>query len=209
MKSAVEQTKLLDALKHENGMVLLWGFPCLISPVIGVLVHNRIAEQLNGPESLRKMNYFAEKFQANMGVRITGEKFGFAKTYQNKKDLLMFSSSQSELLGYGKQEWVKTDFDNGFFILKMDSSYAKVYKETMGLSKSPVCHWNAGAWSGVLDYILGKPTACIENSCIAQGKPSCEFIIKPVDKWDKKDPLVKANSYVFDKVQLELGKVRM
>lgn len=209
MPSVVEKTLRFDALKHEKGEVTLWGHSCLINPIIGVLVRDRLTQQLVKGDTRKKIDYFSEKFQAYMGVRITGEKFGYSQTFQKKKDLLLFSSGQSDLLGYGSSEWVRMDFANEHFVLHMNCTYAKVYKATLGLSKEPVDYWNAGAWAGVLDYILGKKTACIETSCIAKGQKYCEFVIRPLEKWDKKDPLVKANKFVFEDVVPQLGKVKL
>lgn len=209
MRTISKGTQLFKAMKYDEGSIKLWGHACLLNPVIGVLVKNRLMEQLGDSKSMKQINYFAEKFQAFMGVKITGEQFGFAKTYKNKKDLLEFSGGQFELLGYGKVKWVRRDFKNEVFIVRMQSPYAAIYKETLGFSKWPVDYWNAGGWAGCLEYILGKKVACIETACIAQGKGYCEFVIQPIDKWDKKTPLAKKNSFVFKEIAPKLGKVKL
>jgi predicted hydrocarbon binding protein len=209
MDSITKKTKLFDELKHKEGTVTLWGHSCFISPIVGLLARDKLLEKIISKDDVNKTNYFAGKFQSFMGVKITGERFGYAKTYKNKKDLLEFSSGQFELLGYGNVEWARMDFKNELFIVRMKSPLSDTYRKTFGLNKSSVDFWNAGAWAGCLEYILGKKVVCIETSCIASGKRICEFVIKPENKWDKKDSVVKDNLFLFDDFDLKVSKIHL
>ena len=206
MEKLIRKTQLFKQLKYEDGEVRLYGTPCFISPTIGVLAKDKIIEEIAGIKKQQEANYFAEKIQARIGVEITGEKFGYAKTFKNKKDLLMFSGQQFELLGYGRAEWVRIDFENEIFIVRMKSPYAELYRKNIGLSKYRVDYWNAGGWAGCIEYVIGKKAGCIETSCIAQGKPYCEFVIRPLSRFDKKDPRVKQNSFIFKDLKTDLSK---
>ncbi|MCM2325088.1 MAG: hypothetical protein NDI94_01375 [Candidatus Woesearchaeota archaeon] len=208
-EKVIEKVHLFDALKHEEGRVTLWGHTCFLNPIEGAVLKDKLIGEASSDEMQKKISYFTEKFQANFGVKMTGEKFGYAKTYKNKKDLLEFSSGQFELLGYGKVTWVRMDFDRGVFIVKMNSPYAEGYRNIYGFSKTPVDYWNAGGWAGCLQYVLGKEVVCIETSCIAKGNQHCEFMIKPVDQWDKDDPLVKDNHFLFKAFKMNSGTMKM
>ena len=38
----------------------------------------------------------------------------------------------------------------------------------------------------------------METRCVVNGKPECEFVAKPINNWDKKNPLYKSQK--IDKI---------
>lgn len=208
MRSITERTEIFKQLKREKDGIKIWDHFCQISPIDGIIAKNMLIKKYNNTAKLKAINYHSEKFQAFIGIKITNEKFGFSKTYQDKKKLLNFTAGQFELFGMGSFEWIKQDFKNELFIVKMISPYAKTYVENLGLSKDTVDEWNAGAWAGCIEYILNKKVGCIETSCIAQGKKYCEFVIKPLNKWNKQEKIVKENKHIFEDPKLKFKKIR-
>jgi predicted hydrocarbon binding protein len=188
----LQKVMRFQAIKHRDGKFLLWGIPCFISQLYAYVYLCRLIENRFGKKENMNLNYNFGKLQAREGFRMISERFGYAETIRDKKMMLEFNSGQAELVGIGSLDWVKMDFEKNYFILRVKSPIAEEHKRFFGLQREPVDHFIRGEMTAYIEEISGKKIFTLEKICIAMGKPCCEFIAKPVEEWDKNDPLVKS-----------------
>ena len=80
------------------------------------------------------------------------------------------------LLGWGRLDVVAEDPSARRFLVSLeDSPIAEAY----GDSKRPVCHLLAGWIAGTAQAVLAEDLLCEEVACRAQGRPRCEFRLRP------------------------------
>ena len=97
--------------------------------------------------------------------------------------------------GTVRVETVHNDFDfktkrfSGEFIWH-DSVEAEQIARDGLRSSSPCCWTLVGYASGYATAFFGKPILYQEKSCIAQGKPHCRVVGKPIEEWKSDDPAV-------------------
>lgn len=92
-------------------------------------------------------------------------------------DALNRVADSMALLGWGRLEVTTTDAAAQRYMLTLENS---PIAEAYGPSKKPVCHILAGWLAGVADNILGRNLLCEEVACRSQGKPRCEFELRPM-----------------------------
>lgn len=201
----LQRVARFKAMEHKDGKFFIWNVPGLISQLYSVVYLQRNLEKECGLDKTMNALYSMGFFQAENGVKIINEKFGYAKTISDKKKLIEFNSGQAEMVGSGKMKLVRVDFQNNLFIIKMKSNIALEYKKFFGLQKNSVDHFVRGALSGLISPIIEKETLCIETKCVAMGNPFCEFVSKPLDDWDKNDPLFKSQKVEKIKNMKDLG----
>lgn len=199
----LQKTLMKQHLNFKDGKLYLWGNPCFIDPVYIQIYYSRLIQKKCGEKEANKIRYYTAKIQALAGNKITNKRFGYAKTINDKKKLFLFNCGQTELLGLGKFQWIKLDFDKEIFICNTISPFAEAYKKFYGLQNQVVDFWLMGSWAGALEYILGKKMFAIESNCFAKGDKCCQFIIRPIKKWQKTDALYKRFSYILDEVFYE------
>lgn len=185
------------ALRHNDGKFFIWDNPSLIDPILNQIHYYLLSSESIGRDNADSLRYYSGKLQSNIGVRIINQRFGYARTIKEKKDLEQFNHGQIALMGFGAIEAIRMDFSEELFIHKGVSSFAEEYKKIFGVSKTPVDYWLCGSYAGALEVTQEKPMFTIETKCVAKGDPYCEFVTKPLDKWDKKDPLVKNNNFLL------------
>jgi predicted hydrocarbon binding protein len=101
-------------------------------------------------------------------------------------ELLHLFCEHATQLGWG--DWqleVMQPHEKGLAIRVRNSPIAEAY----GQSDQPVCHLLAGAVSGACEFICHMPSACIEQTCAAQGASDCLFVasghdVAAQDSWD-------------------------
>ncbi len=81
------------------------------------------------------------------------------------------------LLGWGRLELGAIDPGAHRFLVTLENS---PIAEAYGESKRPVCHLLAGWVAGIAERVLGRSFLCEEMSCVSQGKPRCEFQLRPM-----------------------------
>jgi len=69
-----------------------------------------------------------------------------------------------------------------------NSKLAKLY----GNIGKPVDHIPRGWFAGAACVFFGKDVDAVETKCIAKGDEYCEFIIKPKNRFDFNNDLVKS-----------------
>lgn len=175
------------AFKHENGKLFLWGIPGFLTATYVTVYQMKLFEKEIGQKKLESLIYALGKFQGKEGFKIMTEKFGYAQTFQDKKKLLEFQTGQTEIVGVGSFSWAMMDFENEIFIIKGKSTLAEEYKRIFGMNKFPIDYLLRGAFAAFIEELLKKKVFCIETKCIVEGKDECEFVIKPLEKWDKKE----------------------
>lgn len=99
------------------------------------------------------------------------------------------------LTGTVRVETVHNDFDfkrgrfSGEFI--WHNSVEAEHIASKGLRTTEPCCWTlVGYASGYASSFFGKPIFYKEVTCIAQGKPHCRVVGKPLEDWKPDDPAV-------------------
>lgn len=192
------------SMEHKDGKFLLWGTPCLISPLnVTVFLFKFLGENY-GFDTAKECMYFTGKFQAKLGIYIINKRFGYAKTILDKRRLLEFNTTQTEVLGLGQWHWKRMGLGtDNIFIVYGISPFAEMYKRLFGMSKDVVDYFHMGIAAGGIEATVTEKMVCIEETCVAKGDSYCQFITKPIDQWDRNDKLVKQNKFLFEKSDLD------
>lgn len=186
----LQKVMRLRAMKYtDNGGINLWGVPAGFFMMYAEVYLQRLMEKQIGMKKASSLLYAYGALQSGQGFKVISERFGYAKTIPDKVKLLKFNSGQSEMVGRGKYEWIKLDFEDEVFIAKGISTTAKEYKRFFGMQKEPIDHYMRGGANAYVELVTGKKCFTAETRCIAKGDKHCEFMTKPIGKWDKKDPL--------------------
>ena len=80
------------------------------------------------------------------------------------------------LLGWGRFDVSAEDASARLFLVTLGNS---AIAEAYGESKKPVCHLLAGWIAGTSEAVLDENLLCEETVCRSQGKPRCEFHLRP------------------------------
>lgn len=181
------------SLQYKKGKLLLWSIPAILTPVYSNVFLQRLMEKELGTKKTQSIFYALGNFQSKQTFQMISERFGYAKSVNDKKKLLIFNTGQAEMAGLGIWEWIKIDLDNNILIAKGKSSFAEEYKKFFGLSP-PVDYIMRGHANAFAEETTGKKMFTVETMCIANGKPYCEIVCKPIESWDKNDALFKEQS---------------
>ena len=190
----VQKTLATKAFHFEDGKVFLWDTPCFMDPIQIQTYYHRLNEHHTGFEVANRIRYYTAKVQSMTGMKIVNQRFGYAETLREKEQLLQLNTGQAELLGLGKFTWVRIDFENELFIGNCISPFAEEFRRFYGAQDHPIDSWLMGCWAGCIESIIGKKSLCLEVLCIGKGDKECQFVVKPLEKWD-------ANDDVFKKLQ--------
>lgn len=177
--------------KWENGEIRLFNTPLFMGCAHREVSRDHLLNLNCGEKKSMSMIYQLGLINGKDAFAIYSKFYGKPKTVFEMSKTLDFQIKQSEVIGRGITRWAKKDFKNKIFVMHLDSTYAKLYKKKIGLSKKAVDHLVRGIVARYLELILDEPCLCIETRCIAKGDRYCEFTIKPLKKWDKKHKLVK------------------
>jgi predicted hydrocarbon binding protein len=195
----IQRVLRFKSMKYtDGGGIKLWGIPAEFFMMYAEVYLQRLIEKEFGVKKASSLIYAKGSLQAGQGFKMISERFGYAKTIPDKKKLLEFNIGQTAMVGMGKSEWIKMDFENEVFVFKCNSTTAREYKRFFGTQKQSVDHFLRGGVNAYVEQALKKKTFTVETKCIAMGDKCCEFIIKPIDKWNKNDPLFKEQA--IDKI---------
>ena len=175
------------AFKHKDGKFFLFDVPGILVPLYNKIYEQRLLETKFGVKKAASILYASGYLQGKQGFRMTAERFGYAKTLPNKKELLDFTTGQGDLIGLGSFKWVRVDFKNNIFVMRGKSALAMEFKKFFGLQKKPLDHCVRCESAAFIEEITKQKMLSVETSCISMGKPYCEFVVKPIKNWDKKD----------------------
>ena len=177
------------AIKHEKeGKLTLWGIPAHLRPNYSDVFLQSLMEKRLGSKETSSIIYAMGKFQSIQTFKMVSERFGYAKSIQDKAKLLRFNTGQAELAGLGSGEWIRLDFKNNIYILKGKSTFASEYRRFFGNQKSPVDYFIRGCLAAYIETAIGKKNMfCIETSCIASGSGYCEYIVRETKSFTKKE----------------------
>ncbi len=201
----LQRVMKFKAMQHKDGKFLLWGIPSIISEMYTFVYLQRLLENELGNKKAASILYSMGYLQAENGIRMVSDRFGYAKTIKDKRKLMEFNTGQCEMVGMGSVKCIMTDFKNEIFIIRGESTVAHEYKRFFGIQKNQVDHILRGAIGALVDLLINKKCLCVETKCLATGKQYCEFLVKPLDKWDNKDPLFKSQQIERVKNMKELG----
>ncbi|MCA9478630.1 MAG: 4-vinyl reductase [Nanoarchaeota archaeon] len=150
----------------------------------------RVLEQEFGRKEAMKVLYWQGKFQSIQGISINDKKHGYVKKIPEKIQRMKFIAKQSELTGVGIFELKKIDFEKEHFVITSNSSFAHEYRTFIGKQDKPIDFFMRGQIVASIEYYLGKECLCIQTKCIGMGDQYSEYTVRPVDAWNKEDPLV-------------------
>jgi len=177
-------------LKHENGKLYIWGLPVLMTAVYVNLFLYKLIEHKVGKEITKTIFYSLGRFQAKYGTRILAERFGYKEKLQDFKKLLDQTLFNTSLLGFGNFKIKLFDFEKKLFVVAGASSIAEEFKKFFK-NKEHIDHYLRGGLAGIFEELSREKYFCLETKCIANGDLACEFVLKPLDKFDKNDGLFK------------------
>jgi predicted hydrocarbon binding protein len=110
------------------------------------------------------------------------------KSSLNVDDVEKWGSGIVTLAGWGEAVLKEMKRDEGYMVYNLNKS---IVAELYGKSDHCVDHMFRGLVAGAAKVTFKKDVDCIETKCVAKGDLTCEFIIQPKQKFDKKNPLVK------------------
>jgi predicted hydrocarbon binding protein len=94
----------------------------------------------------------------------------------------------AEMGGWGQFEFININVKGKSLICHVTNSPFAKLTTNRG---QKVCHMIRGLLAGGAAVGFNKDVECVETMCIADGSHLCEFIVKPVGKFDRRDDLVK------------------
>lgn len=209
------QSKMLQrvlgfrALEHREGKLFLWNTLATLWSLPVLSYFWKLLEHQCGEKTSCEILYNTGRFQALQGMGRINKRFGYAKKIHSKKKLVEFNLEHSELLGLGRFNLIISDFKKERFVIAGRSSFAEERKRLFGIQKKACDHYLRGCGTGIFEYTLGKKMFCLEKRCVVMNHKRCEFVIKPEERWDKKDPLVREQwvSWLADPGELGFKKV--
>ncbi|MBW2966526.1 4-vinyl reductase [Candidatus Woesearchaeota archaeon] len=191
LPNLLEKVIRFKALRWKNGKLALFDVPGILFQLYAFAYKQRLLENQLGIKKAANIYYRVGKFQGKQGVRMTSERFGYAKTFIDKKRLLEFNVQQSNLVGFGEMKWAKIDFNKNIFVMVGKSALAEEYVRFFGLQKNPIDYFLRGCTTAIIEEVVDRKMLCIETKCIAKGNRYCEFVVRPIEDWDKKSLLFK------------------
>jgi predicted hydrocarbon binding protein len=205
----LEKIIRFHAFQWKDGKIILWNVPGYLSPLFVVVYQQKLMEKKCGHKASADFFYNVGKFQGIQTFRVIAKSYGYGNLIKDKKKLLDFQTGQSALVGVGKYKWVRFDLTNKIFVVRGRSSFADEYSAIFGIQKVPVCHLVRGLSAGFIEELIGEKCLAIETSCCAMAKPVCEFVVRPLKNWDKKDSVVRSQwvEKIYDLKNLKIGKV--
>ncbi|MBI2938358.1 MAG: hypothetical protein HYY22_09135 [Thaumarchaeota archaeon] len=171
MVSFVDKLLLGRELKFEEGRLSIFDQRVLIVPVelILLLIEKSVAD---------------EKFEQAIYDVMKKSVYGFCQTLAKRRgiepkkmvDLLI---NLAEMNGYGKLQLINLDYDKKQAIFHMRSLPSEALLEKK-LGKRIVDRYWAGMLAGGASWIFGEDVDAVETRCVADGKESCEFVVRKV-----------------------------
>ncbi len=180
------------SMVHKDGKFYLWGVPCSIVPLFSFSYIQKLLEKKYGKKDAATVMYSLGVLQTKVGYDLISDRFGYAKTYRNKVELLKFITEQAAIVGNGLYKWIRIDLKNKIFIVRSVCPHGEHYKKLFRLQKEPTDHFIRGECATMVKKAFNiKNSFCIENRCVAKGDKYCEFVVKPIENFDAKDPFIK------------------
>jgi predicted hydrocarbon binding protein len=181
MFDLVRKLMMARELKMEEGEIVLFGERIQMSPA---QVFVNMFKGLKEPE-LSRVGYL--QYAATKSA-ISEWFANVAKTKEIKREeLLKWETNVWKTAGWGNIFFNATDFMKGRVSCRIENSpFAQTYIKIFGKSKIPVCHNLRGGLAGGCIAVTGmKDIEAVEKTCMAQGSPHCEFILRPRKELEK------------------------
>jgi predicted hydrocarbon binding protein len=188
---------LLDRIRHggvewRDGKFFVLGMRGMIGASFSIVYLQRLLEKEIGHKRTMQLYYSHGKFQAKEGVRIFNKRFGFAKTFSDIEKALNIHIGQFQFTGTGKFEWLKKDLKKKQFVVRGVSPVAEEYSLYFSPLNEFIDHFHRGLMAGFIGETLGEEMYCIEEGCVAHGKPYCTFAVRKKQDFDQTSPTWKA-----------------
>ncbi len=140
-----------------------------------------LQKQLEGTVGLSSKGflYLAGEKSATEGHALFGDFLRPRGPDEDEPAVLARSIAPLGLLGLGRFDVAPVDVGAHRYLVTLENSpLAEVYGE----SRKPVCHLLAGWVAGTARRVLGGNFLCEEMTCRSQGKPRCEFQLRPMPR---------------------------
>lgn len=166
-------------ISFEKGKITLFNKPVVMFPVDMIVEVQKLLE----PYGLENEIYFASK---ESGVRWFDNMYRLYKI--QRQDVIKWGFNVINLAGWGIPKIIKMDTKEEILKFTLEAaSEAKVY----GPSDKAVDHYFRGSAASAGILLFKKDCDAIETKCVSKGDKICEFIVKPIKKLDKNNPLLK------------------
>lgn len=176
-------TKLLlhGQLKFEEGSISLLGQDGVMVPVSNICDMQKIIEECK------------KGYEIYVSAKKLGQEWIRNVLMSYKMDTIdeqvKWGENVFTLAGFGKMRVKNWNVNEKTMIYNvLDSTMAKFY----GNVGRCVDHIPRGWFAGASTVFFKSDVDCVETMCLAKGDEYCEFLIKPRDKFDFTNPLVKA-----------------
>lgn len=121
--------------------------------------------------------YLAGEKSAREGHAFFDRLGGTSPDPADEPALLAHSIAPLAFLGWGRFAVSPVDAAAHRYLVTLEGS---PLAEAYGESKKPVCHLVAGWVAGTAEHVLGQSFLCEEIACRSQGRPRCEFQLRPM-----------------------------
>ncbi|MFH1258128.1 MAG: 4-vinyl reductase [Candidatus Micrarchaeota archaeon] len=174
---------LLKQIRDDNGMLVVFGKPCVFMPARMLIEIQRELEQEYPPEKVRALfNKIGRKrvhkgavfFKALRGINLAFEKLTLGSP------LVQLGALSLSSTGWG--DFTVQKIAKGRIIARTrNSPFAAAHLKEIGISKEPVCHLLAGMIAGAAEVSQGGYFRAKEINCAATGKArECVFDVRKI-----------------------------
>lgn len=167
----------------KDGGILLLGVNANIVAVFVDVFRQKLLEAELGYKKMASLRYNVGKFTGQQAWDLLAKKKGMEKKMSLRK-LFDYNSGQSECIGNGKIFLKLFNLREEIIVVHILSIFAKEYRRIFGMTTFNVDHVFRGMAAAFGDSVFGKPCLCIEKKCIAKGDDICEFVIRPVKRFN-------------------------
>ena len=191
---------LLDRIRHggvewKDGRFFLLGMRAAIGAYFSNVFLQKLLEEEIGRKKTMQLFYSHGKFQAEEGVRIFSKRFGLGRTFEDIDKGLNIHIGQFQFTGTGMFEWVVKDIKRKYFVVRGISPLAEEYALYFHSKGKCIDHFHRGLMAGFIGETIGEEMFCVEEECVAHGKPHCTFIIKKKKGFDRKSKAWKDQQF--------------
>jgi hypothetical protein len=171
----------------DQGMLRVIGVIAQMTPMVSEIAKFTFLTEQVEKKKVEDCYYYTGFAQGVVAVKLLKNKFGI----QNKKSILDHIIEQSGMGGFGKLTPIRFNEEKKQFIMQFNSTFAKLYKNILGLSNECIDHFARGNLAGVFTELYGEQFIGFEKQCIAQGKKFCILEYIPEHQIDKIEEKVK------------------
>lgn len=179
MFGIVSQLLLHKQLTFEKGRIQIFGRYSSLLPSDSFVNIQKELEKINKENLI----YFSGKESGKFWF------IGMNKAFKIKeREVIKWGSDIVTLAGWGEAIPKKENAKDQTIVFNLNNS---IVAQFHGKSRYAVDHLFRGLLCGAMCVIFKTDMEAVETACVAIGDPTCEFVVKPKDKFDLSNPIVK------------------